>query len=51
MKLGDDNPYPIKGVGEASYKLELGKQLKMNDVLYMASLKNNLFSISGLEKK
>ena len=51
VKLGDDYQYPIKGVGEASYKLELGKQLKMKDVLYVPSLKKNLLSISGLEKK
>ena len=25
VKLGDDYQYPIKGVGEASYKLESGK--------------------------
>ena len=40
VKLGDDYQYPIKGVGEASYKLESG-----------ALLKKNLLSISGLEKK
>ena len=41
----------IKGVGEASYKLESRKQLKMKDVLYVPGLKNNLPSISELEKK
>ena len=51
VKLGDDYKYPIKGVGEASYKLESGKLLKMKDVLYVPSLKKNLLSISGLEKK
>ena len=51
VKLGDDYQYPIKGVGEASYKLESGKLLKMKDVLYVPSLKKNLLSISGLEKK
>ena len=51
MKLGDDYQYPIKGVGEASYKLESRKQLKMKDVLYVPGLKKNLLSISGLEKK
>ena len=51
MKLGDDYQYPIKGVGEASYKLESGKLLKMKDVLYVSGLKKNLLSISGLEKK
>ena len=51
VKLGDDYQYPIKGVGEASYKLESIKQLKMKDVLYMLGLEKNLLSISGLEKK
>ena len=45
VKLGDDYQYPIKGVGEASYKLEFGKQLKMKDVLYVPGLKKNLLSI------
>ena len=51
VKLGDDYQYPIKRVGEASYKLESGKLLKMKDVLYVLGLKKNLLSIFGLEKK
>ena len=51
VKLGDDYKYPIKGVGEASYKLKFKKLLKMKDVLYVPGLKKNLLSISGLEKK
>ena len=51
VKLGDDYQYPIKGVREASYKLESGALLKMKDVLYVPGLKKNLLSISGLEKK
>ena len=51
VKLGDDYQYPIKGVGEASYKLEYGKKLKMKDVLCILGLKKSLLSISGLEKK
>ena len=35
VKLGDDYKYPIKGSGEASYKLESGRSLKMKDVLNM----------------
>ena len=35
VKLGDDYQYPIKGSGEASYKLDSGKYLKMKDVLYV----------------
>ena len=51
VKLGDDYQYLIKGVGEASYKFESRKLLKMKDVLYVPSLKKNLLSISGLKKK
>ena len=51
VKLGDDYQYPIKGVVEASYKLESRKELKMKDVLYVPDLKKNLLSISRLEKK
>jgi hypothetical protein len=51
VKLGDDYQYPIKGVGETSYKLDSGKPLKIKDVLYVPSLKKNLLSISALEEK
>jgi hypothetical protein len=51
LKPGDDYQYPIKGVGEASYKMEYEKILKMKDVFYVLGLKKNLLSISGLEKK
>jgi hypothetical protein len=48
VKLGDDYPFPIKGVGETSYKLDSRKPLKIKDVLYVPSLKKNLLSISTL---
>ena len=51
VKLGDDYQYPIKGSGEASYKLNSGKSLKMKDVLYVPGLKKNLLSISALDAK
>jgi hypothetical protein len=35
VKLGDDYQYPIKGVGEASYRLDSRKPMKMKDVLYV----------------
>ena len=41
----------IKGSGEASYKLNIGKSLKMKDVLYVRGLKKNLLSISALDAK
>ena len=49
VKLGDDYQYPIKGSGEAPYKLDPGKPFKMKDVLYVPGLKKNLLSISALD--
>ena len=51
VKLGDGYQYPIKGSGEASYKLYSGKSLKMKYVLYVPGLKKNLLSISALDAK
>ena len=49
VKLGGDYQYPIKGSGEASYKLESRKSLKMKDVLYVIGLKKNILSIFTLD--
>ena len=49
--LGDDYQYPIKGMGEAYYKVDLGKSIKMKDVLYVLGLNKNLLSISALDNK
>ena len=51
VQLGDDYHYPIKGMGEASYKLKFGKSMKMKELLYVPGLKKNLLSISSLDKK
>jgi hypothetical protein len=51
VKLGDDYQYPIKGVGQASYRLDSIKPMKMKDVLYVPGLKKNLLSISDLNEK
>ena len=51
VKLGDDYQYPIKGSGEASYKLKIGKYLKRKVVLYVPGLKNNILSIFALDAK
>ena len=51
VSLGDDYQYPIKGIGEASYKLNSGNPLKMKEVLYVPCIKKNLLSISALDKK
>ena len=50
--LGDYYQYLIKGIGEASYKLDSGTPMKMKEVLYyLPGLKKNLLSISALDKK
>ena len=46
--MGDDYQYPIKGIGESSYKLDSGTSMKMKEV---PGLKKNLLSISSLDKK
>ena len=51
VKLGDDYQYPIKGSGEASYKIDSEKYLEMKDVLYVLGLKKNISSISALDEK
>ena len=49
VKLGDDYQCHIKGSGEALYKLDSRKSLKMKDVLYVPGLKKNILSIYALE--
>ena len=51
VMLGDDSQYPIKGMGEASYKLDSRKSMKMKDFLYVPGLRKNLLSISALDKR
>ena len=51
VSLGDAYQYPIKGIGEASYKLDSGTPMRMKEVLYVPGLKKNLLSISTLDKK
>ena len=51
VKLWDDYKYPIKGGGEAPYKLDSRKSLKIKDVLYVPGLKKNLLSIFALDAK
>ena len=51
VMLGGDSQYRIKGMGEASYKLDSGKSMKMRDVLYVLGLKKNLLSIWYLDKR
>jgi hypothetical protein len=49
--LGDDYQYPIKGVGESTYKLDSRTPMNMKDVLYVPGLTKNFISISTLDKK
>jgi hypothetical protein len=49
--LGDNYQYPIKGVGESTYKFDSRNPMKMKDVLYVPGLTKNLLSISALDKK
>jgi hypothetical protein len=51
VTLGYDYQYPIKGVGESTYKLDSGTPMKMKDVLYVLGLTNNLLSILALDNK
>ena len=51
MKLGDDYQYLIKGVGEASYKLDSRKAMRMKDMIYVPGLKKNLLLILALDEK
>jgi transposase InsO family protein len=51
VSLGNDYQYPIKGMGEATYKLVSGTSMRMKEVIYVPGLKNKLLSISTLDKK
>ena len=50
VKLGDDYQYPIKGMGEASYKSNSENSMKMKEFL-CPRFEKNLLSISTLDKK
>jgi hypothetical protein len=51
VNVGDDYQYSIKGVGEASYKLDSRKAMRMKEMLYVLGLKKNLLSILALDEK
>ena len=51
VMVSDYYQYLIKGMGETSYKLDVGKSMKMKDVLYVPRLNKILLSISSLDKK
>ena len=46
QKVSDNYQYPIKGIGESSYKLDSGTSMNMKEVLYVPGLKKNLLLIN-----
>jgi hypothetical protein len=51
VELGDNNSYAVKGIGQATIKMESDNSIHRSNVLYVPSLKKNLVSISCLEEK
>jgi hypothetical protein len=51
VTLEDDYQYPMKGVGESTYKLDSWTPMKMKDVLYVAGISKNIVFILALDKK
>ena len=49
--LGDDATYPTKGVGNATFQLNQGNTINLQEVLYVPDLKKNLVYISAMEDK
>ena len=47
--LGDDARYVVKGAGDTSFQLDLGKTLRMRDVLLVPGMTSNLIVVSTLE--
>lgn len=51
VELGDDATYEIKGVGSASFQLNCGGLLHIEEILFAPRLKKNLISFTVLEDK
>jgi hypothetical protein len=51
VSLGYYYQYPIKGMGESTYKLDSRTSMRMKDVLYVPGLTKNLLSIASLDKE
>jgi len=49
VELGDDSKHAVKGIGEASFRLDSGKHVKIKDILLVFGLKKNVLSNSVLE--
>jgi hypothetical protein len=51
VEIGDENTYPVEGIGHASVKLKISNNVHLSNVLYVIGLENNIVSISFLEDK
>lgn len=51
VELGDDAAFYIKGVGSASFQLDSGTVLHVEEVLFVFGLKKNLLSVLVLKDK
>ena len=51
VELGDDSTYAIKGVGSASFQLDSGTIIHIEEILYFPGLKKNLLSMAILQDK
>eukprot|EP00253_Pinus_taeda_P022484 PITA_22484 len=49
--LGDNKKYPVKGVSNVSIKLNQGKTIHLQELLYVLDIKKNPMSISAMEDK
>jgi len=51
VELGYKNSYGVKGIGQATIKMESSNSIHLSNILYVLGLKNKLVSISYLEEK
>jgi predicted aspartyl protease len=51
VEFVDKNSYVVKGIGQATIKMESCNSIHLSNVLYLPGLKKNLVSISCLEEK
>ena len=51
VELGEDSTYAIKGVGSASFQLDSGTIIHIEEILYFPGLKKNLLSMAILQDK
>jgi hypothetical protein len=51
VELGDEKSYVVKGIGQATIKMESCNSIHLSNIFYVSGLKKNLVSISYLEEK